>query len=1087
MASGVIPTLLEEMTMSKLTPIILAAIMLASTSLVALDWAELENKNMTEADGRSGPDAKVTDILSPRATSVDAITGEKTNTLDAGEDVQFEVYIENIGDVDIEEMAVSLTVYLAENGQRGMIAKDAAGNDLSWRNGDVVCDDANVCPWSTLASNSTLNYGRYTFAYQGSPITWTPITGDYVIVVTTDALDDADPGNDEAETFVSVTDWTDIIVDLAWDSGKEVESGSDPKAFTLTVETGGSTNWSARSIVLQMDVAGLVSEATDDLGNDIKGVNQITDIGNSAVVETFRHETDENNVTNDSRYVINFTESATWTGYLTPDGSGDSGDYSVTVNLVEYVVYDQLPECESTELANNTNNTDPNATAEDETFIHFCEVAFATDANAATSEATIEGVIQTFHDIGVSDLIINQGYTVDEMNNPTNSPTMPGMREGPLNPDWSSVQATVRHLGSDVSVQYDWKVDFEIQNTVTGVSQTFEANNCTFGEGEPYEHSSLGEDFSGTIPPQASPVGYACVMYNFAPGVYNVSATVSMINIPTEDDGTGTMVDKYSDMSARNDDRAFYEISALNNRPSVSLTIQEDPNSVVMGPDSTITLEADAFDADDMTGESLSYVWTHPAMVAINGTVQPSPCNGIGMQFSTCVLTPDMEEWAGTHVYSVTVSDAFGSSAMDFTDFFVWNHVIATDTTASGISMEYNLTYRGANMFDVSIEDSATSYTQDLTQFGYAGEYSSVAVLDYTPSTTYLASDVHDQEIVMTYDTTSITPTGVFWVSTNGDWAELTSTITEAGSDGTIVIPDPTPSGQVLAQGEIVLMGGVLQVVEVPSAYPTGLTVMAQKGGTISASWTYSGNTLPGDYLKMEICDSSDDCTTTQENTSLVAHSLNGQTETTHGETYTYTLWLCNIAGCNELQYAQPESATADSQVDGGVTAINMGVSNKAGANAWTVTWETSGDVSADPVTGWMVCYSRAEWTVAGDMPTVDCADAGMANSADISHKTLGGTYYFTAVPYDALGNMETAVPGTDIMLVVESDNDCIVTADEDCVEDAVDSTDDSSESGEVPTWTWGVIIGLVVVAFVVGAFILSRGGDGEEGKDWDY
>ena len=30
--------------MSKLTPIILAAIMLASTSLVALDWTELEEK-----------------------------------------------------------------------------------------------------------------------------------------------------------------------------------------------------------------------------------------------------------------------------------------------------------------------------------------------------------------------------------------------------------------------------------------------------------------------------------------------------------------------------------------------------------------------------------------------------------------------------------------------------------------------------------------------------------------------------------------------------------------------------------------------------------------------------------------------------------------------------------------------------------------------------------------------------------------------------------------------------------------------------------------------------------------------------------
>jgi hypothetical protein len=46
---------------------------------------------------------------------------------------------------------------------------------------------------------------------------------------------------------------------------------------------------------------------------------------------------------------------------------------------------------------------------------------------------------------------------------------------------------------------------------------------------------------------------------------------------------------------------------------------------------------------------------------------------------------------------------------------------------------------------------------------------------------------------------------------------------------------------------------------------------------------------------------------------------------------------------------------------------------------------------------------------------------------------------------------------------------------------------DDTQGDAGVPTWTWGVIIGLVVVAFVVGAFILSRGGEGEEGKDWDY
>ena len=85
-------------------------------------------------------------------------------------------------------------------------------------------------------------------------------------------------------------------------------------------------------------------------------------------------------------------------------------------------------------------------------------------------------------------------------------------------------------------------------------------------------------------------------------------------------------------------------------------------------------------------------------------------------------------------------------------------------------------------------------------------------------------------------------------------------------------------------------MGGELQIIEAPEAHATGLTVVATKGGTITASWSYSGNTVPGaDWLAMEICDSADNCDTTQENTTLVAHSMNGQTDTVHGETYTYT------------------------------------------------------------------------------------------------------------------------------------------------------------------------------------------------------
>jgi hypothetical protein len=469
-----------------------------------------------------------------------------------------------------------------------------------------------------------------------------------------------------------------------------------------------------------------------------------------------------------------------------------------------------------------------------------------------------------------------------------------------------------------------------------------------------------------------------------------------------------------------------------------------------------------------------------------NDTVVPSMCNGVGPAFSTCQLIALDAEWAGVQTYSVEVLDPFNSSAKDFLNVFVWNHIITTSTTDSGIEMVYDLTYDGANAFSVSLADSSEGpYTQDLTNFGYAGEYTSVAVLDYSPSTTYMPEDVYAQSITMNYDASTLAPTSAFWIS-NGNWAQLDATITAAGSDGTIAI-DMGQNGQVLSQGEIVLMGGELQIIEAPEGNPAGLNVVATAGGQITATWSYVGTTVPGfDWLSMEICDSNGDCDTSQENTTLAAHSMSGQTDTEHGVTYTYTLAVCNVGGCHPT--IATGSAVADKEVDGDAVAESMTVANKEGADAWTVSWTVGGTDSSD-VTGWKVCWTDYSWSTAGAMPAT-CADAGANTMADINHPGGTGTktYYFAAVPYDDKGNMDNAEPGTDILLEHKNSqvDPCETNPDSDECANIGDAGDDA-ESGSVPTWTWGVIIGLVVVAFVVGAFILSRGGDGEDGKDWDY
>ena len=239
--------------------------------------------------------------------------------------------------------------------------------------------------------------------------------------------------------------------------------------------------------------------------------------------------------------------------------------------------------------------------------------------------------------------------------------------------------------------------------------------------------------------------------------------------------------------------------------------------------------------------------------------------------------------------------------------------------------MIYNLVYNGANAFTFTLAGTDESVTKDLSEFGYAGEYNSEAVLDYDPLTRYLGGDVYSQNISISYNSDHLTPTSIFWVSPSNVWVELDATLSESSSSGLIEID---PGMDVLGAGNIVLMGGELQIIEVPTASPTGLSVVATKGGNIEATWGYSGSTVPEfDYLSMEICDSANNCETTRENVSINGAMMSGQTDTTHGETYTFTLQVCNLGGCNPT--IATGSAVADKQVDGDVKATSMSVANK--------------------------------------------------------------------------------------------------------------------------------------------------------------
>jgi len=354
---------------------------------------------------------------------------------------------------------------------------------------------------------------------------------------------------------------------------------------------------------------------------------------------------------------------------------------------------------------------------------------------------------------------------------------------------------------------------------------------------------------------------------------------------------------------------------------------------------------------------------------------------------------------------------------------------------------------------------------------GFTGRYDSVGVIDYAPSTTYSANDVLEQSMSVQY-AKSLGATSLWYVN-GASWTLLSDVSTDVDATTgqfAYIFPANSP---ILSNGQLVLMGGSLAQATVPSASITGFNAAAAKGGAIQINWDVDGTMLAGDSIDVTVCETVD-CVTAFEislGAGNTSYPYSGQ-NTAHGVEYTVTVAVCNEVGCSSP--VGTGTVVADSAVDGDASATNLTIA--AAENTWTVSWTPAG--AQDDVASWKVCYQRGTFDAA-NMPET-CLDAtGTTLDVDISTWSAGTyTYHFTAVPVDALGNSMAAASMNSIDY--QRDGDTSNTGDGTTIigEDV---------EGGVPTWTWGVIGGVVVVAFIVGAFILSRGGEGDEGKDWDY
>jgi hypothetical protein len=138
-----------------------------------------------------------------------------------------------------------------------------------------------------------------------------------------------------------------------------------------------------------------------------------------------------------------------------------------------------------------------------------------------------------------------------------------------------------------------------------------------------------------------------------------------------------------------------------------------------------------------------------------------------------------------------------------------------------------------------------------------------------------------------------------------------------------------------------------------------------------------------------------------------------------------------------------------------------------------------------DDVAGWYVCYNRGEFTASEMKVMIDAGACKMVmdgTTATIAKYTTVETtqVHFGIVPHDAVMNVAYGA-STDSILYDRAQD----TTNPD---DGDTTTDTDDASSGVPTWTWGVIGAVVVVAFVVGAFILSRGeGEDDDDKGYNY
>ena len=1024
--------------MRKMTPMILVILMLASV-LSSIDVYELEEQNeFEETNARANPDPEVVLISSPRETTTMA-NGDMVHELLAGEPVNFKAYIKNSGDADLTRLGYSVTVYLDSAGERGQVALDDQGNDLIWSNTGVICP--NGCTYTSLAADTFLggsspNTAVETTLSDGSnnAYEWTPAPGNYWVEVSVDTTQPGnDLGNDVYSIQVTARAYYDIELDVAWldSNGNPITSsrveGTEDVSFQIYADLIGSVSTAnIRNLSITVDVDGQF-----DSSNAPTNVK----LGSLTTVDIEDDSLDNSPATTGDRLIVGYDGTNTVRGEspvytITPAADGA---FTVDVSIAEYYLY------EGGSCATATTT---------------CEVQY-TDADEyrGNNLDSITGSSSTVHSIGILDyrIIAADEGAYEESSESYGS--YGGVISDTLSPGMMLLYTEVYHDSTSQSPIYDWNMTFEITNMSTNtIEHTLEANSCASFD---YTYEYLG---FATDRDDAEPEGKACHEFDFPMGTWYVEAKLTMRG---EVDNA-----KQTDMLPYDNSYGFM-LEVDNFAPQI-LSVEIQTRDLVadeVNPMSS-TFYVQAFDVED-DATKLTYFWADSDGNRIIG------CDGTSC---TVNLTESMVPlYRGT----ITVIDTMGESDLEPFELMIKNRDVFPSNEGdlvAGYAAVYDITYSSTGL-DVAFSDGANGDSIELD--GCLGQYTVASSILVNPSTTYDAASVASHSLTVHFPSDA----GV-----TSAWLEYGQLYMEIDNgDGDVVDSNTrgytyefaTGTDMITTGTRVVFITEECEVPAAPTGSVTGLSVNPGSAGSITMSWAVQ-DLLSTEKVHITICESAASCETPvadyRYDADVTAATLPGQGNTVHGTTYVVEAKVCNEFSCTA---SITESAIADSEV-AAVTATSVTISETD--STWAIDWEAS--AVDDDIASWLVCYERGNGFDADAALAMasngDCHPAS-DTSLTLDKPTIIGTYmyHFAILPVDVVGNIGASASTDSIQYVNDQD-----TTNPD---DGTTTTDSETSSG-VPTWTWGVIGAVVVVAFIVGAFILSRGeGEGDDDKEWDY